>query len=114
MKKLAIVLAVGAVALLGGSAANAADRDNTVTANAGSNASQTDFSSHRRKYRHSHRMVNRSYHRQSYGYAPGGYYVQQPQYYAPQPYYGGGPGISFSFGGGGGHRGGGWGHHRGW
>ncbi len=105
MNKLAIVFAVGAAALLGGSAANAAD--NTVKAKAATDVVQTDFSSHRRHWRHRHHRVHRhhvyrSYHRpyyRSYGYAP------QPYYYG-----GGGPGITFSFGGGG-HRGGGWGHH---
>lgn len=117
MKKLAIVFAVGAAALLGGSAAQAADKDNTVRAKAGSDVTQTDFSSHRRKYRHSHRMVNRGYYRsynRSYGYAPRGYYVGQPQYYAQPRYYGGGgPAITFGFGGGG-FPGIGWGHRGGW
>ena len=48
MKKLAIVFAASAAALLGGSAANAAD--NTVKAKAATDISQssTDFSSRRR------------------------------------------------------------------
>ena len=114
MKKLAIVFAVGAAALLGGSAANAAD--NTVKAKAATNVTQsTDFSSrgrHWRQYRHyrMHRHWRHSYYRPyarpyygSYGYAP------EPYYYG-----GGGPVVSFGFGGGG-WRGGGWGHHhRGW
>ena len=52
MKKLAIVFAVGAAALLGGSAANAAD--NTVKAKAATDVTQqsTDFSSRGRHYRH--------------------------------------------------------------
>ena len=97
MKKLAIAFAVGAAALLGGSAANATD--NTVKAKATTDASQsTDFSSHRRHWRHRHWHHSHypRYYR-SYGYAP-----------APR-YYGGGPGISFSIGGGG------WGHrHHHW
>jgi hypothetical protein len=96
MKKLAILLAVGAAALFGGSAASAAD--NTAKANVGAGVDQsTDFSSHRRHWRHRHahrHWHHRPYYR-SYGYAPRPYY------------YGGGPAISFSFGGGGG----GWGHH---
>jgi hypothetical protein len=103
MKKLAILLAVGAAALFGGSAAGASD--STTKANAGTVMDQsTDFSSHRRHWRHRH--VHRHWHHRhvhrhhrpyyrSYGYAPSPYY------------YGGGPAISFSFGGGGG----GWGHH---
>lgn len=50
----------------------------------------------------------RPYHRR-YVYAPAPYYDSYA--YAPGPYYyGGGPVVSFSFGGGG-FRGGGWGHH---
>ena len=102
MKKLAIVFAVGAAALLGGSAANAAD--NTVKAKAATDVTQqsTDFSSRHRYYRHRH-----------YGYRTYGYRPYRPYYrsygYAPRPYYGGygrgygygGPSISFGFGGGG-------------
>lgn len=119
MKRLAIVFAVGAAALLGGSAANATA--NTVKAQAATHASQsTDFSSRHRGYRHS-RGYARPYSR-SYGYAP------RRAYYAPQPYYGGGygyggpvyggygyggPSISLGFGGGGfgGGHGGGFGRH---
>jgi hypothetical protein len=98
MKKLALIFAVGAAALIGGSAANAAD--NTVKAKAATDVTQqsTDFSSHRRHYRHRHYGYRhyRPYYGDSYG------------YYAPRPYYGGyhrgygygGPGISFSFGSG--------------
>jgi len=104
MKKLAIVFAVGAVALLGGSAANATD--NTVKAKAATDVAQqsTDFSSRGRHYRH-------------YGYRHYGYRHYRPHwgnsygYYAPRPYYGsygpgygygyGGPSVTFGFGGGG-------------
>ena len=102
MRKLAIVFAVGAAALLGGSAANAAD--NTVKAKATTDASQsTDFSSHRRHWRHRH-WHHRHWHHSHY---PRFY---RSYAYAPRPYYyGGGPAISFSFGGGG------WGHrHHHW
>jgi hypothetical protein len=99
MKKLALVFAVGAAALFGGAAANAAD--NTVKAKAATNAAQsTDISAHRRHYRHRH--VHRHY----------GYRHYRPYYgtsygYAPRPYYGGyhrgygygGPAITFGFGG---------------
>jgi hypothetical protein len=99
MKKLAIVFAVGAAALLGGSAANAAD--NTVKAKAATDVTQqsTDFSSrgrHYRDYRHYGYRSYRPYYGNSYG-------------YAPRPYYGGygggygygGPSVTFGFGGGG-------------
>jgi hypothetical protein len=108
MKKLAILFAVGAVALLGGSAANAAD--NTAKAKAATDVTQsTDISSRGRHYRHYGYRHYRHY----------GYRSYRPYYssygYAPRPYYGGGyggpyygggygyggPGISFSFGGGG-------------
>ena len=99
MKKLAIVFAVGAAALLGGSAANAAD--NTVKAKAVTDVTQqsTDFSSRGRHYRHYRHYGYRSY-RPYYGNSYG---------YAPRPYYGGygggygygGPSVTFGFGGGG-------------
>jgi hypothetical protein len=104
MKKLALVFAVGAAALFGGSAANAAD--NTVKAKAAADVTQpssTDISSQRR-YRH--------YGHRHYGYRHYGYRHYRPYYgnsygYAPRPYYGGynrgygygGPGITFGFGG---------------
>jgi hypothetical protein len=105
MKKLALAFAISAAALLGGSAANATV--STVKAKAATDVSQsTDFSSRGRHWRHyrMHRHWRHSYYRpyyDSYGYDP------QPYYY------GGGPVVSFGFGGGG-WRGGGWGHHRHW
>lgn len=109
MKKLALVLAVGAAALFGGSAANAADNANapanTVKAKAASDVAQsTDVSAQRRHYRHRH--VRRHHGPRHYGYRH-----YRPRYghsygYAPRPYYGhrgygyGGPVISFGFGGG--------------
>jgi hypothetical protein len=115
MKRLFIAMAVGGAALLGGSAANAAD--NTVKAKATTDVTQssTDFSSrgryHHYGYRHYGYRHYRPYYR-SYGYAP------RPSYYGGGyggpyygggyggPYYGGGygyggPSVSFSFGGGG-------------
>src|SRR5260370_24251432 len=78
MKKLALVFAVGAAALLGGSAANAAD--NAVKAKAATDVTQSSISStdisSRRRYRHYGYRHYRPYYR-SYG-------------YAPRPYYGGG------------------------
>src|SRR4030081_3104284 len=92
MKKLAIVFAVGAAALLGGSAANAAD--NTVKAKAATDVTQsTDISSRGRHYRHYGYRHYRPYYR-SYG-------------YAPRPYYGGyGGGFGGADAGGGGWGGG--------
>jgi hypothetical protein len=105
MNKLAIVFAVGAAALLSGSAANATD--NAVRAKASTDVMQqaTDFSSRDRQYRNYRHYGYRNYrphYGNSYGYAPrpyhgGGY---------GQPYHGGGgygyggPSISFGFGGG--------------
>jgi hypothetical protein len=98
MNKLAIVFAVGAAAMLGGSTAHATD--NTVKAKAAADVKQqsTDFSSRGRHYRHRH------HHHHHYGYrAYRPYYGNSYGYYQPRPYYGygyGGPGITFSFGGG--------------
>ena len=91
MNRLIMVFAVGAAALLGGSAANAAD--NMVKAKASTDVMQqsTDISSRGRHYRHYGYRNYRPHYGNSYG------------YYAPRPYGGygyGGPGISFSFGGG--------------
>jgi hypothetical protein len=114
MKKLAIVFAVGATALLGGSASNAA-ANTAVKAKAATDVTQpsTDISSRGRHWRHHghyrmHRHWRHAYYR-PYARSYGSYA------YAPEPYYyGGGPVLSFGFGGGG-WRGGGWGHHhRGW
>src|SRR5260370_22227028 len=75
MKKLAIVFAVGAAALLGGSAANAAD--NTVKANAATDVTQSspDLSSLHRHCRRYHPYRYRHYQPYSRrdGYAPPSY-----------------------------------------
>jgi hypothetical protein len=108
MKRLFIAMAVSAAALLGGSAANAAD--NTVKAKAATDVAQqsTDFSSHDRYYRHYRHYGYRHYrpYYRSYGYAPRPYYGGYGGGYGGRPYYGGGygyggPSVSFSFGGGG-------------
>src|ERR1700687_2295401 len=92
MKKLFIAMAVGAAALLGGSAANAAD--NTVKAKAATDATQSSISStdisSRRRYRHSGYRHYRPYYR-SYGYAPRPYYGGG----YGGPYYGGGYGYGY-------------------
>jgi len=111
MKKLAIVFAVGAAALMGGSAAYAAD--NAVKTKPSTDATQsriatrssTDISAQyrHRHWRHHHwgyRHHYRPYYN-SYGY----YAPRRYGYYGGPRYYGGGPGISFSFGSGG-YRGG--------
>jgi hypothetical protein len=109
MKKLAVVFAVGAAALVGGSAANAAD-NNTVNAKASTDVMQsTDISSRNRHYRAQRHYGYRNY-RPQYG-SSYGYYQPRPYYGGGygggygQPYYGsgygyGGPSISFGFGGG--------------
>ena len=109
MKKLAIVLVVGAAALVGGTAANADNSVKPVGATVGTSQS-TDFSAHRRYRSYGPRYRSYGYYapRRTY-YAPQAYYAPEP-YYAPrsyyaQPYYGGGgygyggPSISFGFGG---------------
>ena len=90
MKKLFIAMAVSAAALLGGSAANAAD--NTVKAKTATDVTQssTDISSRRRYHHYGYR------HYRHYGYRHYrhyGYRHYRPLYrrygYAPRPYYGG-------------------------
>ena len=101
MRKLAIVFAVGAAALFGGSAANASD--DTVKAKTATDVTQqsTDISAHRRYYRHYGYRHYRPYYR-SYGYyAPRRYYGGYGGPYYGRGYGYGGPSVSFSFGGGG-------------
>jgi len=105
MKKLAIVFAVGTAAIIGGSAANAAD--NAVKSKPSSDATQsriatqssTDISARHRHHHWRHHHWGHHHYRpyyNSYGYyAPRSY-----GYYGPR-YYGGGPGVTFSFGSGG-------------
>src|SRR5258707_8526691 len=83
MKKLFIAIGISAAALLGGSAANAAD--DTVKANAATDVTQssTDISS-RRHYRH---YGYRHY--RHYGYRHYRPYYRSYGYYAPRRYYGG-------------------------
>jgi len=104
MKKLAIVFAVGAAALTGGSAAYAAD--NAVKANASTNvasSSSTDISSQRRYWRHGYYGPRHySYRHYRPYYRSYGYYAPRSYgYYGGPRYYGGGPGVTFSFGTGG-------------
>jgi hypothetical protein len=106
MNKLAIVLAVGATALLGGSVANAADNSLKAKATSGVTHQSTDFSSRGRHYRHYGYRSYRPYYGNSYGYyAPRPYYGGGYGGGYRRPYYGGGygyggPSISFGFGGG--------------
>ena len=103
MKKLAIVFAVGAAALMGGSAAYAAD--SAVKSKSSTGAAQpqssTDISAQyrHRHWGHGHHHWGHRHYRPYYGsynyYAPRRY-----GYYGPR-YYGGGPGVTFSFGSGG-------------
>ena len=103
MKKLAIVFAVGAAALIGSASANAANTDVKAKPNVG--VSQSTDVSARKKYHHRrHYGMHRQYHR--YGsyrpyYNSYGYYQRPYGYYGGPGYYGGGPGVSFSFGTGG-------------
>jgi hypothetical protein len=101
MKKLALSLAVGAAALLGASAVNAAPAQKQaqapIASHSDSAVQDTDMSSHRwrRWHRHHHHYgYYRPYYR-SYG-----YYRPYRPYYRSYGYYRPGPGITFSFGGG--------------
>jgi hypothetical protein len=105
MKKLAIILAVGTAALMG-SAANAADNSAKAKASAGVTKSQsTDISSrhrhgHWRGHHHHHRHWGHRHNRPHYN--SYGYYAPRSHgYYGGPRYYGGGPGVTFSFGSGG-------------
>lgn len=105
MKKLAIVLAVGAAALMGGSAANAAD--NLVKAQAPVAAKQvhTDISSRHRhghwRHHHHHRRWGHHHHHRHWGHRHHRPYYNSYGYHGGPRHYGGGPGVTFSFGSGG-------------
>lgn len=122
MKKLAIAFTVGAAALMGGSAAYAAENVVKAKPSTAVTQSPTDISS---QHRHHHWGHHRHHHRHHWGHHRhhhwghhrhhhwGHHHHYRPYYrsyghYAPRPYgyhgpryYGGGPGITFSFGGGG-------------
>ena len=116
MKKLAIVFAVSAAALMGGSSAYAAD--NALKSKPSTDAAQsrigtqsriarqspTDISAqHRHRHWHGHHHGHRHWHHRHYRphYGSYNYYAPRPYgYYGPR-YYGGGPGVTFSFGSGG-------------
>ena len=103
MRMLAIVLVVGAAALVGG-VANASD---SATKKSASDIEQqpTDIGSRGRHHHHHYRHHGHRHGYRNYGYRgyrP--YYGGSYGYYSPRPYYGygyGRPGISFSFGTGG-------------
>ena len=105
MKKLAIVLAVGTAALMGSSVAIAADNRVKAKASTDVTKTSTDISSrhrhgHWRGHHHHHHRWGHRHHRPYYnscGYAPRPY----GGYYGRPGYYGGGPGVTFSFGSGG-------------
>ena len=84
MTKLALSLAVGAAALLGASAVNAAPAQKQaqapIASHSDSTVQDTDMSSHRRHWRRHHYHRWGHYHRpyyRSYG------YYQRPYYYNP-------------------------------
>lgn len=106
MKNLVVAMAVGAAALIGGTAAQASDKGET-----GAQASQsTDISARGRHHHHGYHHHWRGHHwRQgyyrpygnSYGYYRGPSYGYPSYGYGhPYGYYGGGPGVTFSFGSG--------------
>jgi Ni/Co efflux regulator RcnB len=106
MKKLVLAIAVAGTALLGGSAANAADNNNTVKASAANDVATQPTDVSARKKHHSRRHYRTGRHWSYRHYRP--YYRSYG--YAPRPYYGdpygyrygyGGPGVTFSFGTGG-------------
>ena len=105
MKTLVLVIATAAAALMGGSAANAADTSTrakapTDQATIDVARQSTDVSSRRRHYRHYGYRHYRPHYR-TYGYAPQPYYGGYSQPYYGNGYGHGGPGVTFSLGGGG-------------
>jgi len=97
MKKIVIAMAVGAAAVLGGSAANAGT--NELKANPGIEVSRsTDVSARSRHHHWRPHYTYRQHYRHGY-YRP--YYNSYGAYQRPYGYYGSGPGVSFSFGSGG-------------
>jgi Ni/Co efflux regulator RcnB len=110
MKKLALTLALGAAAVFGASAANAApaqEQTQAPIASHADNAKQaTDMSSRHRHWRH-HRVHRwHRHHHRHWGYNPG-YYRSSYGYYGAPAYYRPAPVVSFGFGFGGPR----WGHH---
>jgi hypothetical protein len=116
MKKLAIVFAVSAAALMGGSSAYAAD--NALKSKPSTDAAQsrigtqsriatqspTDISAqHRHRHWHGHRHGHRHWHHRHYRphYGSYNYYAPRPYGYHGPRYYGGGPAVTFGFGSGG-------------
>jgi hypothetical protein len=89
MKRLGIVLAVSAAALLGGNAASAAS-SNPASAEAGSATIQASDHGARKKIKRMHRRSVHRHYRESYGYDRG-YYPRQGYYRGVQPGYGYGP-----------------------
>lgn len=103
MKYLFVAMAIGAAALAGGSAANAAS-GGKAKPNAQTHQS-TDISAQRRHHRYGHRHHRWHPHHRGYyrpHYRSYGYYPRRHGYYGGRPYGyygGGGPGVTFSFGG---------------
>ncbi|MVT75396.1 hypothetical protein GPL20_20550 [Bradyrhizobium cajani] len=102
MKYLFVAMAVGAAALAGGSAANAANNSSAKPIAQGSRS--TDISAQHRHHYHGHRHHHWRHHHGHYRpyYRSYGYYPRHHGYYGggPYGYYGGGgPGVTFSFGG---------------
>jgi hypothetical protein len=106
MKKIAIVLAVGAAALMGGSAAKATDNSVKTKAPVAAKQMPTDISSqHRHRHWHGHHHHHRHWGHRHHHRHWGHHHHYRPHYnsygyYGGPRYYGGGPGVTFSFGGG--------------
>ena len=93
LKPLATIAAVGVAGLLAMSSSAGADEKR---ADGVRNPQVTDFSAHRRRYRHTHRR----YYPRAYYYDPYDAYAYYPyRYYRPGPRFHVGPGgFSFGFG----------------
>lgn len=99
MKYLFVAMVVGAAALAGGSTANAANRDGAKQH--AQESQSTDISAHRRHWHHRHHHWRHHGHYRPH-YRSYGYYPRHHGYYGggPYGYHRGGPGVTFSFGGG--------------
>ena len=103
MKNLVGAMAVAAAVLIGGSAAHAAG---TGQAGEGARASQSTDISARSRHHHSRHHYSHGHHWRHGYYRPRPYYnsygyYRRPgygYYGRPYGYYGGGPGVTFSFG----------------
>ena len=86
MKTLIGTALIAAALALNGPAAVAATDKLPQAKSQAAKSGATDFSAHRRYYRHGYRTLFRSYDRAYYRPYPQPYYYARPVYYRPYPY----------------------------